>query len=420
MAALTWEKGIYAGPSSASQGRGIRLVKRRRLADRRKLVGYSQERLSAVLGVGRSTVVRWESGDTVPQPHLRRKLAHALRLSLAELHALLADAAGHEETFALPASGRASSPVRWSSNSDDLSAMDAFRAADLKVGGGYLYASVVAYLQDHVGPRLFGATSGPPGRSVFTAAAALTELAGWMAHDAGTDTVAMAHLRRARDLVEVGGDVQLSSDILASMSHLSLELDRPNDAIGLATVGREQLSRSGGQRQLEARLLAMQARGFAAIGQGRTSQQLIDLAETLLADASPNEKSPWISSFDSGSLAAEAARCTRQLRDWDGVRRHAERIVALRPASRIRARAFGQLMLVAALVAKRSPDEAAAIAQEVLTTTRGIASSLVTQQLIGLGRVFQPYQRNTAVAEFLARLSSTLDGTMAGGAVRDV
>jgi transcriptional regulator with XRE-family HTH domain len=66
-------------------------AKRVRLALRRKAAGYSQEKLAASLGVERSTVVRWETAETEPQPWLRPKLAQALRVTPDELQALLAD-----------------------------------------------------------------------------------------------------------------------------------------------------------------------------------------------------------------------------------------------------------------------------------------------------------------------------------------
>jgi transcriptional regulator with XRE-family HTH domain len=62
---------------------------RRRFACARRAAGYTQETLAVSLGVERSTVARWEQGDTEPQPYVRPKLAEALSLSPDKLDALL-------------------------------------------------------------------------------------------------------------------------------------------------------------------------------------------------------------------------------------------------------------------------------------------------------------------------------------------
>src|SRR5580692_6690164 len=63
--------------------------KRIGLAARRKAVGFSQEQLAERLNIDRSTVARWESGETEPQPWIRPRLARALQLSLGQLDYLL-------------------------------------------------------------------------------------------------------------------------------------------------------------------------------------------------------------------------------------------------------------------------------------------------------------------------------------------
>jgi len=64
-------------------------AKRYRLAQRRKTVGYTQEQLAEQLGVDRTTIIRWEAGDTEPQPWQWPNLADALNISAEKLTELL-------------------------------------------------------------------------------------------------------------------------------------------------------------------------------------------------------------------------------------------------------------------------------------------------------------------------------------------
>ena len=63
--------------------------RRSRLAQRRKALGYSQDAFAEVLGVDRSTVARWERGESEPLPYIRPKLARVLGVTAAELGRLL-------------------------------------------------------------------------------------------------------------------------------------------------------------------------------------------------------------------------------------------------------------------------------------------------------------------------------------------
>lgn len=65
-------------------------AKRTGLARARKAAGLTQESLAEAMHIDRSTIVRWESGQTEPQPYLRPKLARMLGVSLAKLEDLLA------------------------------------------------------------------------------------------------------------------------------------------------------------------------------------------------------------------------------------------------------------------------------------------------------------------------------------------
>jgi transcriptional regulator with XRE-family HTH domain len=81
------------GMAVADDAGAGRAVPRDRLAARRRALGLTQEDLAAVLGVERSTVVRWERGATRPLPWLQPRLARALRVPAGRLADLLADPA---------------------------------------------------------------------------------------------------------------------------------------------------------------------------------------------------------------------------------------------------------------------------------------------------------------------------------------
>jgi len=86
-------------------------LRRQGLAQRRKAVGLTQEALAQRLGVERSTVVRWEAGDTEPLPSIRPHVAHALQVSLDQLAELLTEDQNAGTTRALPVGTDVTLPV---------------------------------------------------------------------------------------------------------------------------------------------------------------------------------------------------------------------------------------------------------------------------------------------------------------------
>ena len=80
-------------------------ARRERLIQRRKALGLTQEALASLLDVERSTVVRWERGETEPLPWIRPRLAKALRVSADRLEELLGG--GRPGETRGPANGRA-------------------------------------------------------------------------------------------------------------------------------------------------------------------------------------------------------------------------------------------------------------------------------------------------------------------------
>lgn len=76
--------------------------RREEIAQRRRVRGLSQEALAAHLNVARTTVARWESGEVIPLPWVRPRLAEALGLSLIELDLIFTPDATHRMALVAP------------------------------------------------------------------------------------------------------------------------------------------------------------------------------------------------------------------------------------------------------------------------------------------------------------------------------
>ncbi|MBF6455535.1 hypothetical protein [Nocardia cyriacigeorgica] len=287
----------------------------------------------------------------------------------------------------------------------DMAVVDSLRSADLRMGGGHLYRELTHYLTTDLGPRLF---FGETDLALFVVVAGLIEMSGWMAHDAGHDELAHHQFMRAREFAKLGPDRQLPVHIRTSLSHLDLHRGNPKRAIQHAYEAESFLAKAPANPELKARLFAMQARGFAALGEARQSRACLQRAADALDAAAAYPLSPWVSRFDHGSLAAEAARCARQLGDRARAAECAQRATDLRSPDRARSRALSQLMLAAILADQGQPEQACSIADGVIAATSDLASHVVVRHLGDLLDSLQPYRTSPMVSAFLEHLRETI------------
>lgn len=64
-------------------------MRRHRLREVRQAAGKNQTEVAAAVGVDRTTLGKWERGESTPAPRQRQALALALGITLSELHAML-------------------------------------------------------------------------------------------------------------------------------------------------------------------------------------------------------------------------------------------------------------------------------------------------------------------------------------------
>jgi hypothetical protein len=284
----------------------------------------------------------------------------------------------------------------------------AFQMADRKVGGGQIYSTVVHYLQTEISPRLFDPASDILGERLFEAAASLTEIAGWMAHDGGQDQHAQRHFSQSYRLAKAADHPALLANICASMSHLAGQMNQATDAVRIAQVGLTHAERGPARKRLSARLYAMSARGFAMRGDAEASRQALMDAERVLEHLHEDAPAEWISQFDEASLAGEAALCFDALGDRRQAERQARRVLELRVGDRVRSRAFGQLTLAEVLAGGGEIDEAAALGREICAAAGSLTSKRVRNRLGDLQVTLRPHHSVPAVQLFLADCSHVL------------
>lgn len=117
-------------------------VKRQRLAERRKALGYSQEAFAEAVGVDRSTAGRWEQGKADPHPWQRPKLARVLNVTPGELDALLA----LDDSPSTPGTARAWLVNGDASDTDELEALELARRVQASdVGPDTLHRLEIAF-----------------------------------------------------------------------------------------------------------------------------------------------------------------------------------------------------------------------------------------------------------------------------------
>jgi transcriptional regulator with XRE-family HTH domain len=395
--------------SERSDSAMVRLAKEiRRL---RQAAGLSQPQLASRIGYSPQYVSLAERPKQLPSAELVRALDSALDAS-GELTALREAATTERRMLRRQATDTQltmSNHVRGMPV--DVTAINsmsqAFQAADRRVGGGLLYTQVLRYMQCEIAPRLLDPAAGSAGSALFSAAASLTEIAGWMAHDGGHDERARQHFDSAFRLASAAGNAALVANVCASMAHLATQLDQATDAVRIAEAGLGRAPTASGTKRLVARLHTMRARGYAVRGEPERCRASLEKAEQTLSGVDGEQPADWIAGFDEASLASETALCMHRLGDLGEAERQARQVIKLRSDDRVRARTFAQLTLARVLVDRGRVDEAAVVGRAVCAVAMSLTSARARTGLDQLGGVLVNHRNASEVTAFLSELEIT-------------
>jgi hypothetical protein len=280
-----------------------------------------------------------------------------------------------------------------------------FRRLDNLFGGGYARTTVVQYLADEVAPLLReGSYTAETGRALFSAAAEMTLLAGWMAYDLEQHPIAQRYLIQSLRLAQAGADEALGGEILAAMSCQAAYLGDARDAVDIARAAAYSARRAGSSALLSEALVT-EAHGHALDGDPRACAVTLASAHQALDRARPDGEPAWLRYFDAAYLAAKTGRALLDCGDPEQAA--ASMRASLDMAGGFeRGRSFNLALLAGALLDAGQVEEGCAAAHQAIGAADGIESARVAGELGSLATRARRHAAAGPVRELLPSLPS--------------
>ena len=410
------------------------------LRDRRKARGYSQERLASALGVDRTTVSRWDRGETVPQPEYRPKLAALLDLDLVTLDALIKESSappaasvgspshdaygpGEDDMIRrefLRVLATAGAVAALSAEESDALADDAARddaAGYLRMNEHLWQVYQLARSKASVRPVVTGQLTAlneslsdrpSPRGPLCVAAGDLFQLAGELAFDGNRHTDAAAAYSLAASASKEAGAFDLWACALIRHAYVEMAGGQYREAVGLLSVAERVAKRGDSSLSTRQWVAAVQAEAHAGLGHIPECERALDEAETVIHLGAEAHNGGWLR-FDGSRLAEERGARYVQLGQLD----KAEDALndALRQGALAKGQSFRRRGVVfadlAAIGAKRQDtDQMLAYASEALRLARQSSSGYVARRLQGLQAEIGSLVEDRRVAELGAEITA--------------
>jgi hypothetical protein len=266
-----------------------------------------------------------------------------------------------------------------------------FRKWDAQCGGGLRRKAVVGQLHE-VTDLLQEPQPEATAKRLFTCAAELAELAGWMSYDVGLQPNAQKYFVLALHAAKEAGDRPLGAYILSSMSRQMIHLGRADDALELIHLA-QYGSRDCATPRTQAMLYAMEARAYANMGQPSKCKRAVRMAEDTFADAEQDrEPEPdRMRFFSEAELNGENAHSFRDLAYVAGrsptyaslaepVMRRAVELFG-KDEDHLRSYALNLVGMATVHLLKREPEECTVVAGRALEVARRVRSERVNTRL---------------------------------------
>ncbi|WP_042417586.1 DNA-binding protein NsdB [Streptacidiphilus anmyonensis] len=289
--------------------------------------------------------------------------------------------------------------------------VDVFRRWDAARGGGLQRKAVVGQLNE-VGSMLTYDHPDHLRRRLWSVAANLAVLAGWMSHDVGLEPTAQRYFVMAVQSAREAEDRPRASEALARAARQMVHLGRAGDALDLMRVadagaGEEALPRT------RAMLRTVEAWAHASLGRTQATRRTLGEAEDLFAQDSGEPGPNWLQFFDLADLHGMEALTYRTLADHDPsaaalAQRHAQLALQLREGGHDRSKLFDHISMASACFLANKPDEAQRYAQLALSSTGEMSSHRTWHRLRQMYRLTARYDKIPEVAQLRAQITKAM------------
>ncbi len=281
------------------------------------------------------------------------------------------------------------------------------RQLDFRYGAAAGLREQVVVLVHHEANQLLHASySDKTGRALLTAVAQATKLAGFTAADVGRHALAQRYLVQALDLAMAAGDRRYAADVLSAMSRITAQigqnaltehdrLQHGRQAVALARAGLTVTQGTATPVQT-AELHALEARGFALLGDTREAHRAMLAAQRCYESMCPDDEPPWLRlHYTEAAFAADLGKCLCDLGEAEEAIKQSTIAVRDYEPWQVRPRCFAQTDLVAAHLLGRDFEQAAASGRAALRTAAEVRSTRALDRLSTLQRQIKPLRTNS-------------------------
>jgi hypothetical protein len=288
-------------------------------------------------------------------------------------------------------------------------AIGAFRVLDNRLGGGRIRPTVVSYLHADIAPLLRDARcTDDVRRQLFSAAAELSQLCGWQAHDLEMQGLAQRYLVQALSMARFAQDEGLGGEILAAMSQQAAYVAQAEQAIDMAQAAHA-AARRAGLPVLQTETMVMEAHGHALRQDATSCARAMRRAETVFGQASAGDVPPWLGYFDEAYFAAKIAHCFRALGQGPLAEKYALRSLEMNP-DYVRGKAFNMALLAMSYALQGEVEQACARGRQAVDLAAGLDSSRALAYIRDVLRSLAPYASARQAGEFTEYAAGRLPG----------